>query len=94
MVAGRLLIGNGRLITELLRQLPSSRPLADALLTTAAPSELCGAGAVDAAAESLSALRSAASNKVWREWVKRWSEDPMLASFLQNERPWWRRWKS
>lgn len=51
--------------------------LANALLTCAGPSELYG---VDATAnevnDCLAALRSTATGKVWREWVKQWRDDP------------------
>jgi hypothetical protein len=68
--------------------------LADALLDAAAPSELCGTNAsAEDVNDCLSALRSAATGKVWRAWVKRWSDDPALASLAQDAQPWWRRWK-
>lgn len=87
------LVGDARLVMEFLRQLPAPRPLADALLTGAGPSELCGTEvAPDEANACLSALHSIATGKVWREWVKRWSGDPLLASFTQNRPAWWQRW--
>ncbi|MGH9841372.1 MAG: hypothetical protein ACREEM_21670 [Blastocatellia bacterium] len=90
----RALVGEARLALEFLRQLPSPQSLADALLDAAAPSELCGTNAsAEDVNDCLSALRSAATGKVWRAWVKRWSDDPALASLTRDAQPWWRRWK-
>ncbi len=90
----RALLGETRVALEFLRQLPSPRELADALLTAASPSKLCGSNtAPDAAQDCLSALRSAATGKVWREWVKQWRDDPALALFAPVAQPWWRRWR-
>jgi hypothetical protein len=90
----RALVGEARLALEFLRQAPSPRALADALLDAAAPSELCGTKAsAEDVNDCLSALRSAATGKVWRAWVKRWSDDPALASLAQETQPWWQRWK-
>ncbi len=90
----RALVGEVRLALEFLRQSPSPRALADGLLEAAAPSELCGTNAsAEDVNDCLSALRSAATGKVWRAWVKRWSDDPALASLTQDTQPWWRRWK-
>ncbi len=92
--SARALVGEARLALEFLRQLPSPQSLADALLDAAAPSELCGTNAsAEDVNDCLSALRSAATGKVWRAWVKRWSDDPALAPFTQNSQPWWQRWK-
>jgi hypothetical protein len=41
----------------------------------------------------LSALRSAATGKVWRAWLNQWKEDPVSASFTPKARPWWQWWK-
>jgi len=90
----RALVGEARLALEFLRHLPLPRSLADALLDAAAPSELLGTNAsAEDVNDCLPALRSAATGKVWRAWVKRWSGDPALASFTQDAQPWWRRWK-
>jgi GTPase-associated protein 1, N-terminal domain type 2 len=90
----RLLVGEPGRIVGFLRHVPSPRPLADALLATASPDTLCGAGAEpDVAGACLQALRSTASPKLWRTWVKRWETEPLLAPFAQDARPWWRRWR-
>jgi hypothetical protein len=90
----RALVGEARLALEFLRQLSSPRALADALLEAAAPSELCGTKAsAEDVNDCLSALRSAATGKVWRAWVKRWSDDPALASLAQETQSWRLRWK-
>ncbi len=90
----RALVGEARLALEFLRQLPSPQSLADALLDAAAPSELCGTNAsAEDVNDCLSVLRSAATGKVWRAWVKRWSDDPALASLAQEPQSWWQRWK-
>jgi hypothetical protein len=90
----RALVGEARLALGFLRQLPSPRALADTLLDAAAPSELCGTNAsAEDVNDCLSALRSAATGKVWRAWVKRWSNDPALASLAQETQSWWQRWK-
>jgi hypothetical protein len=90
----RALIGDAQLVIEFLRHVPSPRPLADALLAAASPSELCGGDAAsDATNACVSALHSAATRKVWQTWAKQWSADPVLASFMRNKRPWWQRWK-
>jgi hypothetical protein len=90
----RALVGEARLAAEFLRQLQSPRAMADALLDAAAPSELTGTNAsAEDVNDCLSALRSAATGKVWRAWMKRWSDDPALASLAQDAQPWWRRWK-
>jgi hypothetical protein len=75
--------------------LPSPRALADALLDDKiTPSKLCGADASpEAVNDCLSALRSAATGKAWRAWVKQWSNDPALASLKKDAQPWWQRWK-
>lgn len=89
----RALVGNAALTADLLRQLPARRQLADMLLAVGAPTELCGAAATPEVVKGcLSELHSAARGKVWREWVKRWSEDAALASFAQDKRPWWQLW--
>ena len=90
----RALVGDARSTAEFLRQLPSPRSLADALLTAASPSKLCGSNtAPDAVQDCLSALRSATTGKVWREWVKQWRDDPALVPFAPNAQPWWQRWR-
>ena len=90
----RALVGEARLALEFLHQLSSPRALADALLDAAAPSELCGTNAsAEDVNDCLSALRSAATGKVWRAWVKRWSDDPALASLAPETQSWWQRWK-
>lgn len=89
----RALVGEGRLIVEFLRHSPSPRPLADALLAAASPSELCGVEAATEEAQAcLSALHSAATGKVWRMWVKRWEGDSALTSLAPDSPPWWKRW--
>ncbi|MCI0392833.1 MAG: hypothetical protein MOB07_29225 [Acidobacteria bacterium] len=94
MVLAGALVGEARLALEFLRQLPAPRELADALLTAASPSKLCGSNtAPDAAQDCLPALRSTATRKVWREWVNQWRDDPVLAPFASDARPWWRRWR-
>src|SRR6266542_406430 len=86
--------GDVRLTVEFLRKLSSSRPLADALLAAASPAKLCGPNATsDAAQACLAALRSAASGKAWREWVKKWRDDLALGSFATDTQTWWQRWK-
>jgi hypothetical protein len=88
------LVGDARSTAEFLRQLSSPRSLADALLMAASPSKLCGSNTTpDAVQDCLSALRSAATGKVWREWVKQWRDDPALASFAPDTLPWWKRWR-
>ncbi|MGH9935117.1 MAG: hypothetical protein ACREAM_02665 [Blastocatellia bacterium] len=88
----RTLVGEARLVVEFLRQLPSPRALADALLDAAAPSELCGTNAsAEDVNDCLPALRSAATGKVWRAWVKRWDGDPMLEPITRNQQQWWKR---
>jgi GTPase-associated protein 1 len=88
------LLGDVGLTVEFLRKLSSSRPLADALLAAASPAKLCGPNATsDAAQACLAALRSAASGKAWREWVKKWSDDLALGSFATDTQAWWQRWK-
>jgi hypothetical protein len=88
----RAIIGEGQLVAEFLRKLPSPRLLADALLDAAAPSELCGPNtSAEYVNECLSALRSAATGKVWRAWVKRWNGDPILEQISQNQPQWWKR---
>ncbi|MGH9754653.1 MAG: hypothetical protein ACREA2_17895 [Blastocatellia bacterium] len=88
----RAIIGEGQLVVEFLRQLPSPQSLADALLDAAAPSELCGANtSAEYVNECLSSLRSAATGKVWRAWVKRWNGDPILEQITQNQQQWWKR---
>jgi hypothetical protein len=89
----RALVGEGQLIVEFVRHSPSPRPLADALLEAASPSELCGAEAATEEAQAcLSTLRSAATGKVWRAWVKRWERDSALAPLAHDAPPWWKRW--
>jgi hypothetical protein len=88
------LVGDARSTAEFLQQLSSPRSLADALLMAASPSKLCGSNTKpDAVQDCLSALRSAATGKVWREWVKQWRDDPALASFAPDTLPWWKRWR-
>jgi hypothetical protein len=88
----RAIIGDVQLVAEFLRQLPSPQSLADAILDAAAPSELCGATtSAECVNECLSALRSAATGKVWRAWVKRWNGDPILEQITQNQQQWWKR---
>jgi len=88
----RALIGDGRLVAEFLGHLPSPQSLAGALLNVAAPSEMCGANTLAEDVNAcLSALRSAATRKAWRAWVKRWNGDPMLEPITQNQRQWWKR---
>jgi len=90
----RIIAGEARLVVDFLRQLPSPRALADALLDAAAPSELCGANAsAENVNDCLSALRSAATKKVWRAWVKRWDGDPTLELITQSRRKWWERFR-
>jgi GTPase-associated protein 1 len=88
------LVGDARLVVEFLRHSPAPRPLADALLAAAAPSELCGVSvAPDSADACLSALYSKATRKGWRAWTQRWKDDTTLISFLPKVRPCWQLWK-
>jgi hypothetical protein len=90
----RTIIGEARLVVDFLRQLPSPRAMADALLDAAAPSELCGTNAsAEDIKDCLSALRLASTRKVWRAWVKRWDGDPTLEPIAQNRRKWWKRFR-
>ncbi len=91
----RLLIGDAQMVTAFLRQLSAPRPLADALLADASPSQLCGANATPEMADAcLSLLRTTATRELWRAWVNQWKEDETLARFLQNTQAWWQFWQN
>ncbi|MGH9847389.1 MAG: hypothetical protein ACREEM_52515 [Blastocatellia bacterium] len=91
----RLLIGDVQMVMAFLRQLSAPRPLADALLVAASPSQLCGASATpEMADDCLSLLRTTATRKLWRAWVNQWKEDEVLAHFLQSTQVWWQFWQS
>jgi hypothetical protein len=77
-------------VTETLRLVESPRTLADALLDSTAPRELCGAEAPDVAKACLTALRGAASPGAWKGWLDRWSGEPLLTPFRA---PGWAFWK-
>jgi hypothetical protein len=90
----RALPGDARRVREFLSRLPSPRPLADTLLKEQSPSKLLGEnGDAEEIASCLEALRTAASPRAWRRWVKRWEKEPLLASVKQASGPWWRRWR-
>lgn len=90
----RALVGDAALTADFLRQLPARRELADALLAAGSPTELCGAAATAEAVKGcLAELRSAATGRVWRAWVKRWQGDAALASFTPEPASWWQRWR-
>lgn len=86
------LVGRAGVVTEFLRRSPAPRPLANALLAAASPSELLGSPvAREATNACLSALRQKAGRKAWRAWVKHWEQEPALGPFVPSAQPWWRR---
>jgi hypothetical protein len=90
----RVLVGSPQSVIEFLNHVPLRGALADALLLAASPSVLCGTDASsDTTDACLSALRSAASARAWRSWLRQWKDDPLLTTFLQKKRPWWQRWR-
>jgi len=85
--------GNPKLTADYLKWLPAPRLLADALLESTSPSELCGGErSSDEAVECLTLLQASATGRVWREWVRRWREDAALANLKRESRPWWKLW--
>ncbi len=86
------LVGDAQATTAFLQHLSAPRQLADTLLASASPSRLGGANPETAQA-CLTALRAAATAKVWREWVKQWHDDPALADFAAEPKSWWQVWK-
>jgi GTPase-associated protein 1 len=87
-----VLLQDPEVTTEILARMPAPRPLADALLKAASPTDLCGPEAeAERAGARLTAFRAAASPRAWRSWVKRWRKDPIVDRFTRNPRPWWRR---
>ena len=86
------LIGNAQATMAFLQHLSAPRQLADTLLASASPSQLGGANP-EAAQACLTALRAAATAKVWREWVKQWHDDPALAELAAEPKSWWQVWK-
>ncbi|MFN7946260.1 MAG: hypothetical protein U0Z53_12990 [Blastocatellia bacterium] len=85
--------GHPRTVKLLLDRLSAPRELADAILAAISPSELCGQAAPETAAECLSALRSAATGKMWSEWVNRWKDDSALSALPHKGASWWQKWK-
>jgi len=87
------LVGSPRLVKVFLQHVPAPSALADALLAAAPPSELCGPNAApETVNDCLAKLKSAATGKHWSQWVKQWSDDPVLASISQKK-SWWQKWK-
>ena len=87
------LVGDAPATMAFLQHISAPRQLADTLLATAAPAHLCGANAAPAVTQAcLFALRTAATGKVWREWIKRWKDDPAVAEFASEPKSWWQRW--
>ncbi|HWQ33068.1 MAG TPA: hypothetical protein VNQ79_09450 [Blastocatellia bacterium] len=85
--------GRPRTVKLLLNQLSAPRELADAILAAASPDELCGQAVPETAAECLSALRAAATGKVWSEWVNRWKADSALSALPHKGASWWQKWR-
>lgn len=87
------LVGDAPTMMAFLQNISAPRQLADAVLAAGSPAELCGLNVAPEAVQAcLSALRTAASAKVWRAWVKQWRDDPALAGFASDTQPWWKRW--
>lgn len=79
------------LLVELLGTVAISRPLADALLTTGSPAELCGPTASpDAVKALMTALKGAATPRAWNQWTNQWPNEPRLTPFRT---PAWAFWK-
>jgi hypothetical protein len=89
-----VLLGKAMAMTAFLQHLSAPRQLADKLLASGSPTELCGVEAAPEIVQAcLSALRAAATAKVWREWLKRWHDDSALAEIVSAPKPWWQLWK-
>lgn len=87
------LVGKGESINLFLVSLASPRELANALLQCASPSNLCETEApTELIRHQLELIKSAASSKVWSEWRKKWSSDPILIAAFEEANPWWKIW--
>lgn len=84
--------GNPGLTAAYLKWIPSPRPLADAMLESASPAEICGSADSQVATDALSLLQASATGRVWREWVQRWRDDSALANLKREAQPWWKFW--
>ncbi len=87
---GSFLGGDPEVVIDLLKSAAEPRRLADALLAKATPGSLAGNGSVDAAARCMAAVRAAASGGAWKEWERKYAEDPRVKS---NTRPAWAFWR-
>lgn len=86
-----LLPQGAALLAELLGAVTASRPLADALLATGSPAELCGtAASPDAVKALMTALKGAATPHAWNQWTNQWPNEPRLSPFRT---PAWAFWK-
>jgi hypothetical protein len=83
--------GRPGLISTFLRELPSAEAPAKALLALS-PAALSGPDPhPEITVTALTALREAAPPRLWRQWVRTWKADPLLAPFLADADAWWTR---
>lgn len=88
----KMLPGDPERVARFLEDLPSSRPPADRMLDENSPAGLLGSDpSPENVRECLSVLRSSASPKAWRGWVKRWKKEAVVDAFVRDPRPWWKR---
>lgn len=87
-----LLSGKPHLISGLLDTPRPDRDLAEALLRSGGPSQLCGGSAEsERGTHALRTLESAAGKQAWREWAQRWADE--LPQRAGARRMWWEVWK-
>lgn len=87
------LFGNAARLQWMLSQVPKKRELAEALLAVS-PTTLIGSELdQDVRQECLTLLKHFAGNGIWKEWAKRWRDDPVMLSLPGNQKQWWQIWK-